>query len=181
MTAGYTFDGGDWGGSWGEQGPEFLDHRLAQCRAEQRMVLGIDTFRKFVELLGPGAEDEVVADPIDHRMRTMPATVVSTTLEGLLDRPDATLVSGDAVDVVARLEKESDVPLASHGSLSVDRALTAARLVDRVQLTVFRVITGETGVDPVFRGAADVDPELLESRTLDGRIQELVHRSALHG
>jgi hypothetical protein len=41
-------------------------------------------------------------DPWVTRMRSMPATVVSTTLEGPLDWPDATVVSGDAVDVVAR-------------------------------------------------------------------------------
>jgi len=32
----------------------------------------------------------------------------------------------------------------------------------------------------VFAGAADFDLELLESRTLDGRIQELVYRPTLH-
>jgi hypothetical protein len=43
MTATYTFDvfssldgfgsgGGDWGGYWGKQGPELLDHRLAVYR-----------------------------------------------------------------------------------------------------------------------------------------------------
>jgi dihydrofolate reductase len=112
-------------------------------------------------------------------MKTMPTTVVSTTLEGPLDWPDATLVSGDAVEVVARLKEESPVPLRSHGSLSVNRALMAAGLVDRVQLTVFPVITGQTGTSPVFRGAADFDLELLESRTFDGRILELVYRPTL--
>ncbi len=46
-------------------------------------------------------------------------------------------MNGDAVDVVARLKAESAVPLRSHGSLSMNRALMAAGLVDRVQLTVF--------------------------------------------
>ena len=69
-----------------------------------------------------------------------PATVVSTTLEGPLDWPDATLVSGDVVDVVARLKEESEVPLRSHGSLSMNRALMAAGLVDRghIQELVYR-------------------------------------------
>jgi dihydrofolate reductase len=106
--------------------------------------------------------------------------VVSTTLEGPLDWPDATLVSGDAVDVVARLKEESDVPLRSHGSLSMNRALMAAGLVDRLQVTVFPVITGQTGEDPIFHGAADFDLDLLESRTLDGRTQELIYRPTLH-
>ena len=99
---------------------------------------------------------------------------------GPLDWPDATVVSGDAVDVVARLKAESDVPLRSHGSLSMNRALMAAGLVDRLQVTLFPVITGRTGLDPIFRDAADFDLELVEHRTLDGHIQELVYRPTLH-
>jgi dihydrofolate reductase len=90
------------------------------------------------------------------------------------------VVTGDAVDVVARLKEESDVPIRSHGSLSMNRALMAAGLVDRVQVTVFPVITGQTGRDPVFQGAADFDLEMIEHRTLDGRIQELIYRPTLH-
>ena len=88
--------------------------------------------------------------------------------------------AGDAVDVVARLKKESDVPLRSHGSLSMNRALMAAGLVDRVQVTIFPVLTGRTGDSPIFPGAADFDLELIESRTLDGHIQELIYRPTLH-
>jgi dihydrofolate reductase len=193
MTATYTFDvfttldgygsyneHGDWGGFWGKQGPEFLDRRLAQYDVEQRLVLGANTFRQFQQLLGPSSQLSEL-DPINARMVSMPTTVVSSTLEGPLDWPDATVVSGDAVDVVARLKEESEVPLRSHGSLSLNRALMAASLVDRVQLTIFPVITGQTGEDPVFGGAADFDLELIDSRTLDGSIQELVYRPTLHG
>jgi hypothetical protein len=49
-----------------------------------------------------------------------------------------------------------------------------------VQVTLFPVITGRTGEGPVFGGAADFDLELLEQRTLDGHIQELVYRPTLH-
>ena len=93
---------------------------------------------------------------------------------------DANVASGDAVDVVTRLTEESEVPLRSHGSLSMNRALMAAGLVDRLQVTIFPVITGRTGINPVFRGAADFDLELVEHRTLDGRTQELVYRPTLH-
>ena len=113
-------------------------------------------------------------------MWNMPATVVSSTLEGPLDWPNATVVSGDAVDVVARLKEESQVPLRSHGSLSLNRALLAADLVDRLQVTLFPVITGQTGLDPIFQGAADFDLELVEKRTLDGHVQELIYRPTLH-
>jgi dihydrofolate reductase len=106
----------------------------------------------------------------------MPATVVSSTLEGPLDWPDSTIVSGDAVDVVARLKEESEVPLRSHGSLSLNWALMAAGLVDRLQVTIFPVISGRSGTDPILGGAGDFDLELLETRTLDGHTQELVYR-----
>jgi dihydrofolate reductase len=191
MTATYTFDvfssldgygaaSGNWTGYWGKQGPQLLDHRLALYGAEQRMVFGANTYRAFARMLASSTEESEVRDPWVTRMRSLPATVVSTTLEGPLDWPNATLVSGDAVDVVARLKEESEVPLRSHGSLSMNRALMAAGLVDRVQVTLFPVITGQTGLDPIFQGAADFDLELIETRTLDGDIQELVYRPTLH-
>ena len=192
MTATYTFDvfssldgygstNGDWGGYWGKQGPELLEHRLAQYGGEQRMVFGANTYRAFARMLATSIDESEVRDPWVTRMRNLPATVVSTTLEGPLDWPDATIAHGDAVDVVARLKDESDVPLRSHGSLSLNRALMAAGLVDRVQVTIFPVITGQTGDEPIFEGAADFDLELLEQRTLDHDIQELTYRPSLHG
>jgi dihydrofolate reductase len=191
VTASYTFDvfcsldgygaaGGDWTGYWGKQGPELLAHRLSLYSEEQRMVFGANTFRAFVEMLAASTEDSDVRDPWVTRMRNLPATVVSNTLEGPLDWPDATVAPGDAVDVVARLKQESAVPLRSHGSLAMNRALMGAGLVDRVQVTLFPVITGQTGRDPVFQGAADFDLELIESRTLDGHIQELIYRPTRH-
>jgi dihydrofolate reductase len=131
-------------------------------------------------MLAGSSEGDDVRDPWVTRMWNMPATVVSSTLEEPLDWPDATVVSGNAVDVVARLKEESGVPLRSHGSLSLNRALMAAGLVDRVQVTLFPVITGQTGVNPVFQGAADFDLELVEQRTLDSDIQELTYRPTLH-
>ena len=191
MTATYTFDvftsldgfgshNGGWGGYWGKQGPELLDHRLALYDQEQRMVFGARTYRAHARMLASSTEESEVRDPWVTRMRNLPATVVSSTLEGPLDWPDATVVSGDAVDIVARLKEESDVPLRSHGSLSLNRALMAAGVVDRVQVTLFPVITGQTGVDPIFQGAADFDLELIESQTLDGHTQELIYRPSLH-
>ena len=191
MTAIYTFDvfssldgygsnNGNWGGYWGKQGPELLAHRLALYDAEQRMVFGANTYRQFVRQLASSTEESDVGDPWVSRMRSLPLTVVSTTLEGPLNWPNATVVRGDAVEVVARLKEESEVPLRSHGSLSMNRALMAAGLVDRVQVTLFPVITGQTGLAPIFQDAADFDLELIESRTLDGNIQELIYRPTLH-
>src|ERR1700756_4642184 len=116
MSAIYTFDvfssldgygstNGDWGGYWGKQGHELLEHRLAVYNAEQRMVLGANTYRAFAQMLAASTEEFEVRDPWVTRMRNLPATVVSTTLEGPVDWPNATIVRGDAVDVVARLKE----------------------------------------------------------------------------
>jgi dihydrofolate reductase len=194
VTAIYTFDvfctldgfgsyeePGDWGGYWGKHGPELLEHRLDLYSTQHRMVFGATTMRVNLEMLGPNTEGAGEPDPWVERMRAMPTTVISSTLDGPLDWPDVTVARGDAVEVVGRLKAESDVPLRSHGSLSLNRALMAAGLVDRVQVTIFPVISGATGVDPIFGGAADFDLELLGSRTFDGRTQELIYRPTLHG
>ncbi|WP_294568350.1 dihydrofolate reductase family protein [uncultured Arthrobacter sp.] len=192
MTATYTWDifssldgyaaaGGDWTGYWGKQGPELLERRLALYDQAHRMVFGATTFRLFGEMLASSSKESEVRDPWVTRMVNLPATVVSTTLQEPLDWPDATVAGGDAVDVVARLKEQSEVPLRSHGSLSLNRALMAAGLVDRLQVTIFPVITARTGLEPIFKGAEDFDLDLVEHRTLDGRTQELTYRPTLHG
>jgi len=191
LAATYTFDifstldgygahSGDWGGYWGKQGPEFLDRRLALYDVEQRMVFGANTYRAHAHMLASGIEEAELSDAWVTRMRDMPATVVSSRLKEPLDWPDATVVSGDPVDIVARLKKDSDVPLRSHGSLTLNRTLLAAGLVDLVQVTLFPVINGQTGEDPIFQGAADFDLELIESRTLDGHTLMLTYRPTPH-
>jgi hypothetical protein len=100
MTATYTFDiftsldgsasygpPGDWGGYWGKQGREFLDHRLAAYEGEQRMVFGATTFGLFLQMLPALGDDE--RDPWMDRMLSCPTTVVSSTLQcrGLRPRP----------------------------------------------------------------------------------------------
>jgi dihydrofolate reductase len=194
VSATYTFDvfttldgfgsygpEGDWGGYWGKQGPELLEHRLSLYGEQQRIVLGAHTFRGFVEALTVSSNEESeMPEDWGTRMKNLPVTVVSSTVHAPRDWPDVTVVSGDAVDIVARLKEESPVPLRSHGSLSLNRALMAAGLVDRVQVTIFPVISGRTGVEPIFGGASDFDLELLDSRTLDGRTQELIYRPTLH-
>ena len=102
----------------------------------------------------------------------------------LYDQEQRMVFGANTYRVFARMlassTEESEVPLRSHGSLSMNRALMAAGLVDRVQVTLFPGITGQTGLDPIFQGAADFDLELIERRALDGHTQELIYRPTLH-
>ncbi|MFT4394428.1 dihydrofolate reductase family protein [Gordonia lacunae] len=147
------------------------------------MVLGATTFREFVELIPVTAGAPADTEDIDDwlaLMRAMPATVISSTVTDTSGWPDATVVSGDAGDTVRRLKDESDVPLHSHGSLSLNASLMAAGLVDFVRVTIFPVISGTSGTEPVFGAATDFDLDLVDSRLLDGRIQELTYRPTPH-
>jgi dihydrofolate reductase len=192
MTATYTWDvfstldgygsfgpEGDWGGYWGKQGPELLEHRASLFDSAQRMVFGATTFRENAEILLRSA-DPHNQDKWNVRMLGMPAIVISSTLRDTLGWPDATIVSGDAAEIVARLKEESSVPLRSQASLSLNWSLMAAGLVDRIQVTIFPVISGKTGTSPILGGAGDFDLELLESHTFDGRTQELIYRPTVH-
>ena len=192
MTALYTWDvfstldgygsyseEGDWGGYWSKHGPELLAHRASLFDSKPRMVFGATTFRENAAILLSG-DDPYSQHEWNVRTMRAHATVISSTLTDTLGWPDATIVSGDAANVVAQLKEESEVPIRSQASLTLNWALMAAGLVDRLQVTIFPVISGRTGTSPILAGLGDFDLELLESRTLDGHTQELVYRPHPH-
>lgn len=139
------------------------------------MIYGATTFREVAQIFSAGSDPNIL-DEWNRRLIQMPVTVLSSTLDDTLGWPDATIQRGAAAAVVRRLKNESDVPLRSQASLSLNWSLLEAGLVDRIQVTVYPVISGETGVSPIFRGLGDFDLDLLESRTLDGRTLELTYR-----
>ena len=134
--------GGDWGAFWGTAGPEFLLHRAAQLAEPQRLVLGASTFRLLQHFHAALTLADDATDPVNTRLKHLPTTVVSRTLEDCLDWPDADVRRGDAVDVVRDLKQSSPVPLRSHGSPMLNRALVAAGLVDLIRLFMNEGVVG---------------------------------------
>lgn len=160
-------------GYWGKDGPELSERqeRTFFAGRDQVLVLGANTYRQMA-----GFADERGDDPSFASLTASPKIVISQTLEEPLSWDNTTLIADDAVEAVARLKEESPVPLRSHGSISMNRSLLAAGLVDRLEVLVFPVITGASGSDPILGGLdRDVDLELVDSRLLDGRIQNLVY------
>jgi hypothetical protein len=88
------------------------DAAWAVRRAAADGLRGQHLRRALAQTLVSGTAESEVGDPWVTQMRSLPTTVVSTTLKGPLSWPGATVVSGDAVDVVARLKQESGVPCA---------------------------------------------------------------------
>lgn len=164
----------NWPGYWGKEGPElmaWLEEKLAE---DHVIVMGANTYRMMSQIV---AEEE---DPTFARMAEIPKVVFSTTLEPPLAWANTTVVAEDAVSALRTMKQDGSTPLRTMGSISLNKALLSEGLVDYLQLTVFPVVTGQTGLDPIFAEWPDLDLELVRSRTFDGRTQLLQYVPTLH-
>ena len=66
------------------------------------------------------------------------------------------------------------------GSISLNGTLLREGLVDLLQIVVFPVVTGVSGLKPIFAGWPDLDLDLVESRSFDGRMQLVQYAPTLH-
>ncbi|HYJ48343.1 MAG TPA: dihydrofolate reductase family protein [Microbacterium sp.] len=163
-----------WPGYWGKEGPELREDRVRTFAQDQVLVFGATTFREFRQFVVEYDE------PYYDSMTALPKLVFSGTLEEPLGWENSALVKEDAVTTVERLKRETDVPMRSHGSISLNRALLAAGLVDRLEVMVFPAITGSAGYAALFKDGPEFDLELVDSTVLDGRTLKLVYTPHLH-
>lgn len=164
----------DWPGYWGKEGPElmaWLEEKLAE---DHVIVMGANTYRIMSQIV---AEME---DPTFARMAEIPKFVFSKTLEPPLTWANTQLVAEDAVTAIRRMKDEGSAPMRTMGSISLNKALLSGGLVDNLQIVVFPVVTGQTGLEPIFADWPDLDLELVTSRTFDGRMQLLNYVPTLH-
>jgi dihydrofolate reductase len=164
----------EWPGLWGKEGPELLAWMEQQLAEDHVIVMGANTYRTMSRIVA--AQD----DPLSARMTEVPKVVFSRTLTGPPSWANTTLVADDAVGVLRRMKEEGSAPIRTLGSISMNRALLRAGIVDVYQLVVFPVVTGQTGLDPIYADWPDLDLELIESRTFDGRTQLLRYVPTLH-
>ena len=169
-----TLDGFGTGqvGYWGKDGPELREHQARTFFAgeDQTLVFGANTYRLMAHFTA-----DLEEDPNFASLNAARKIVISRTLEEPLGMDNSALIAEDALDAVPRLKAESPVPLRSHGSISMNQALLAAGLVDRLDVMVFPIITGASGENPILAGLPDIDLELVDSRLFDGRVQQLVY------
>lgn len=163
-----------WPGYWGKEGPEVRADRVRTFAQDQVLVFGATTFREFREYVVEYDE------PYYDRLNELPKIVFSSTLEEPLGWNNSTVLDEDAVTAIERLKRTTDVPMRSHGSITLNRALLAAGLVDRLEVMMFPAITGRAGYAALLHDGAEFDLELLESTVLDGRTLKLVYAPRLH-
>jgi dihydrofolate reductase len=164
------FAGGGIEPFFGFGGPE-LDAWIQEHLAPpQRIVFG----RRTYELLaGLSARSD---DAGSVRMTELPKLVVSNTLSDGSAWANTQVLRGDAAAAMRTIKATSEVPLRTMGSLSLVRSLFQQDLVDRFRLTIFPLLMGPDGVEPVFDGLRGVSLELVDQRVLDGRVVVLDYR-----
>jgi len=164
-----------WPGYWGKEGPELIEDRVRTFAQDQVLVFGATTFRQFSKFV------TMFDEPYYDSLNELPKIVFSSTLEEPLGWQNSTVLHEDAVSAIERLKRTTDVPMRSHGSISLNRALLAAGLVDRIEIMMFPAVSGRAGEAALFQGGAELDLELIESTVLDGRTHKLVYAPPLHG
>jgi dihydrofolate reductase len=153
-----------WPGYWGMEGPEYLGWLRQQ--PEHTVLMGAKTYQLMSGFAAESQQDFA-------QMTQMSKVVFSSTLQAPLSWANTRLVDGDAVEAVRAMKDDSGTQLRTLGSLSLCRALIRAGLVDRFRVVVFPVVTGVTGRERIYDGYPDITLDLVESRTLDGKLQLL--------
>jgi len=107
--------------------------------------------------------------PLADRLNSLPKYVVSSTLEDA-DWSNTTVLKGDVVTEVSKLEQEVDGEIVVPGSYQLARTLIEHDLVDELRLVVFPVVLGAG--ERLFGETSDRKPlRLLGTRTIgDGLV-----------
>jgi dihydrofolate reductase len=156
----------DWPGLWGLGGPEYFAWLEQLPDRDYSILMGATTYRL---MSGFAESDEAGFAEMTARSKI----VFSSTLQEPLTWANSRLVAGDAAEAVRAMKEDGETSMATIGSLSVCRALLKAGLVDRLRLVVFPVITGSSGRERIYDGYPDVSLKLVDTKTLDGRLQVL--------
>ncbi|WP_187280474.1 dihydrofolate reductase family protein [Streptomyces sp. IB2014 016-6] len=156
-------------GYFGYFGPDLEKWITAESALPQLVVLGRRTYEALAGL------PEEARDAGWRRMSELNTVVFSKTLK-TASWPNTRICRDDLVGEIGRLKGESDVPLRTMGSLSVVRQLLDAGLVDRLRLMTFPLLVGPSGREPFFADVLSADLELVEHRSLDGRVLLVEYR-----
>ncbi|MFJ5956016.1 dihydrofolate reductase family protein [Paenarthrobacter sp. NPDC092416] len=136
---------------------EFDHAQLQWLGSIEAMVLGANTYRMFAGFWPtPASDGEVIAPALNSLRRYVFSRQLKDAPWG--DFPPSTIESGDAVEAIRRIKRETDGDIVLWGSLSLGETFFAAGEVDGVRLVVMPIGQGAgRGVFP-----AGQDPALLK-------------------
>lgn len=126
-------------GGWGAGFADEVQMRFAAegMAQEGAMLFGRRTYDDLMRAWTSRGED----NPFTSHLLAARKYVVSRS-EAPLAWPNSTLVTGEAVDTVAGLREESELPMTIIGSGELVRSLHAAGLVDGYTLLIHPIVLG---------------------------------------
>lgn len=163
-----------WPGYWGKEGPELRESLVQKYAQDQVLVYGANTFSAFAKFV------KLFDEPYYGSLDSLPKIVFSNSLQEPLPWENSTVIAGDAVTEMARLKRDTDVPMRCHGSVALNRSFLDAGLVDFLEVTVFPAVTGKAGYASLFADGPEFDLDLVRSTVLDGRTLNLLYRTTPH-
>jgi dihydrofolate reductase len=158
------FSVGGWFGEFGGKDLELWNEvALDEALHAEAWLLGRRSYEFF------GARWRPRSGALADRLNSLPKYVVSSTLEDP-EWNNTTVLNGDVVTEVSKLEQELDGEIVVPGSHQLARTLIEHDLVDELRLVVFPVVLG-AGERLFGETSAKKPMRLLETRTIgDGLV-----------
>lgn len=125
-------------GGWSfdiDRGDEGNQFKLDETMSSAALLLGRRTYEGFAAAW-PEREGEFA-----DKFNSMPKYVVSSTLRDP-EWTNSTVLSGDVVDEITKLNERQDGDIVVHGSAQLVQSLIENDLVDELRLMVFPVVLG---------------------------------------
>ncbi|MFJ3924563.1 dihydrofolate reductase family protein [Streptomyces sp. NPDC090022] len=158
-----TSDGFEYGGwtvpLWDDEAGQFVTEVFERASA---FLLGRRTYDIFAAYW---PEHDDPADPVPHKLNTLPKYVASTTLKDPSWAP-TTVLDGELQAEVTRVKDAIDGELQVHGSGMLAQYLLARDLVDEFNLLVFPVFLGR-GRRLFPTGGLPTTCDVVQSRTTE--------------
>jgi dihydrofolate reductase len=156
--------------SRGDEGDKF---KLDEALGADALLLGRVTYEGFADAW-PSRTGEFA-----DKFNSMPKYVVSTTL----DEPgwnNSTVLKGDPVEEISKLQQGSGGDIVVHGSAQLVQTLLEHDLVDELRLMVFPVVLGSG--KRLFGETSGKKPlQLVDSKTVGEGVGILVYAPAANG
>jgi dihydrofolate reductase len=140
--------------------------------ASDALLLGRVTYQHFAAAWPSMTDEEGFAD----RMNSLPKYVASTTLQEPLAW-NATLLTGDVAEAVAKLKQQPGGDLLVQGSGQLARTLLRHKLIDTYQLWVHPVVLG-SGRRLFGDGEPPTTLRLVDTKTTGGGVLLLTYQPA---
>jgi dihydrofolate reductase len=159
---------GGWVGRVGDKDREGTDEIvLDQALGTEALLLGRRSY-EFLAALWPSRSGELA-----DRLNSLPKYVVSSTLEHP-DWNNSTVLKGEVVNAVSKLEQELNGEINVIASFQLGRTLIEHDLVDELRLMVYPVVLGAG--ERLFGETSDKKPvRLLDARTVGDGVAYLTY------